>query len=181
MIFKMNQLVDDRLIRKLYRASQAGVPIDLIVRGVCCLRPGLPGISETIRVSSIVGRFLEHSRIYHFQNGGEAEAYVGSADLMPRNLDRRVELLFPIRDPQIRDYLRYTLLEVELRNTTCARELLPDGSYVKRSPAPGDPAVDSQTWLLSHPALGGRGRPYPVHPAVIPAEAGKRRKLSGSS
>jgi polyphosphate kinase len=162
LIFKMNALVDDRLIRALYRASQAGVQIDLIVRGICALRPGLEGISENIRVVSVVGRFLEHSRIYYFENGGQAEIYLGSADLMPRNLDRRVELLFPVKDPAIRQYIRRTLLEVELRNNTRARELLPDGSYVCRCVAPGEPEIDSQSWLIAHPAQGGRGAPFRV-------------------
>ena len=116
----MNSLVDERLIRKLYRASQAGVQVDLIVRGICCLRPGLPGVSDNIRVISIVGRFLEHSRIYYFQNGGDPEVYLGSADLMPRNLDRRVEVIFPVKEPAIRSYIRDAILEVELHNNTRA-------------------------------------------------------------
>lgn len=162
LILKMNSLVDERLIRALYRASQAGVRTDLIVRGICCLRPGLPGVSENIRVISIVGRFLEHSRVYFFGNAGEPEIYLGSADLMPRNLDRRVETLFPIKDPAIRSYLRNTMLEVELRNNTRARELRPDGTYICRGPAPGEPPIDNQQWLLSHPSLGGHGAPFSI-------------------
>jgi polyphosphate kinase len=157
LVLKMNSLVDDRLIRALYRASQAGVEADLIVRGICCLRPGLPGISENIRVISIVGRFLEHSRIFYFGNAGDPEVYLGSADLMPRNLDRRVETLFPIKDSAIRDYLRNAVLEVDLHNNAQARDLQPDGSYVRRSPARGESRLDSQVWLLAHPCAGGRG------------------------
>lgn len=160
LIFKMNSLVDERLIRALYRASQAGVQVDLIVRGICCLRPGVPGVSENIRVISIVGRYLEHSRIYYFGNGGEAEVYLGSADLMPRNLDRRVEVLFPVKDPVIRNYLRGTLLEVQLRDNARARVLQPDGAYICRDPLPGEKPIDSQAWLMAHPSQGGRGAPF---------------------
>ncbi len=156
-IAKMNSLVDDRLIRKLYRASQAGVQIDLIVRGICCLRPGVPGVSDNIRVISIVGRFLEHSRIYYFGNAGAPEAYLGSADLMPRNLDRRVEVLFPVKDPALVAYLRGAVLEVELRNNSRARVLQPDGSYVCRDRQADEPEIDSQDWRLAHPAQGGHG------------------------
>ncbi len=157
LIFKMNSLVDERLIRKLYRASQSGVQIDLIVRGICCLRPGVPGISDNIRVSSIVGRFLEHSRIYYFGNGGAPEVYLGSADLMPRNLDRRVEILFPVNDPAISAYLRNAVLEVELANNSRARILQADGAYVRRQPQAGERLIDSQAWLLANPCAGGRG------------------------
>ena len=160
LIFKMNSLVDERLIRALCRAAQAGVPVDLIVRGICCLRPGVPGVSDRIRVISIVGRFLEHSRIYYFDNGGDSEVYMGSADLMPRNLDRRVEILFPIKDARIRSYIRRTILEVEWRNNVRGHELQPDGSYLRRQPAPGEPVIDSQAWQLVHPTLGGLGAAF---------------------
>jgi polyphosphate kinase len=160
LIFKMNALVDERLVRALYRASQAGVPIDMIVRGICCLRPGLPGISDNVRVISIVGRFLEHSRIYYFENGGAPEVYMGSADLMPRNLDRRVEILFPVKDARIRSYLRNTILEVEMRNNVRGHELQADGSYLRRQSAQGEPVIDSQAWQLAHPTLGGHGAAF---------------------
>ena len=128
-VAKINSLTDTKLIRVLYEASQDGVPIDLLVRGVCTLRPGVPGLSDTITVTSIVGRFLEHSRIFYFLNGGEEEVYIGSADWMQRNLDRRVELLAPIRDLQLRKHLKEEVLDVCLRDNVKARRLLPDGSY----------------------------------------------------
>ena len=130
LIFKMNSLVDRDIIRALYAASQAGVEIDLIVRGICSLRPGVPGWSETIRVRSLVGRFLEHSRIYYFGNGGDDEVYLSSADLMERNLDRRIEVVFPIEDLENKRHLRDVVLSSYLRDTVNARELRPDGSYV---------------------------------------------------
>jgi polyphosphate kinase len=148
--FKMNALVDWQCIQALYRASQAGVTIDLQVRGICCLRPGIPGVSETITVTSIVGRFLEHARIYYFRNGGQEEVLVGSADLMPRNLDRRIELLFPVDHPRLREAIIYTVLRVHLQDSAQARRLLPDGSYERRAPQPGEPAMHSQAWLLAH-------------------------------
>ncbi len=150
-ICKMNALVDDQMIRALYRASQAGVQIDLIVRGICCLRPGLPGISETIRVTSIVGRFLEHSRIYYFHNGGEPLLYVGSADMMPRNINRRVEVLFPIEQPALQAEILQNLLEPQLRDTAKAYLLHADGSYAPLAaltPA-GEPLFGSQDWFLN--------------------------------
>jgi polyphosphate kinase len=145
LVMKLNALTDDRMIRALYRASQAGVPIDLIVRGICSLRPGIPGVSETIRVRSIVGRFLEHSRIYWFENGGDGEMYIGSADLMERNLDRRVETLCPIRDPRALAHLRDVVLDAYLRDTERATVLEPSGAYVK---ATGSPRFDAQAFLL---------------------------------
>jgi polyphosphate kinase len=110
----------------------------------------VPGVSATINVRSVVGRFLEHSRIYYFENGGEPEAFIGSADLMERNLDRRVEVLCPVRDPDIRHHLRHVVLDALLRDTDRATRLLPDGEYVRCTPAPGDPAASSQALLLEH-------------------------------
>src|SRR5690606_25921606 len=142
------------MIRALYRASQAGVSIDMIVRGVCCLRPGIPGLSDRIRVRSIVGRFLEHSRIYYFENGGEPEVYIGSADLMERNLDRRIEVLRPIADPAIRTHLREVVLGALLADTGRAWELRPDGTYVRAAPEPGAEPVNAQQLLLAHYTAG---------------------------
>ena len=152
--FKINALVDPQIIRALYRASQAGLRIDLLVRGICCLRPGLPGISETIRVRSIVGRFLEHSRIFYFANGGQEEIYLGSADMMPRNLDGRVETLFPIEDPVLREAIIERVLQPELSDTVNARELQPDGTYRRVEPKPGEPPFDCQAWFIAHPLSG---------------------------
>ena len=131
LIFKVNGLTDARIVDLLYRASNAGVRIDLLVREMCILRPGVPGLSENIRVLSVVGRFLEHHRIYYFRNGGAEEVYLGSADLMPRNLDRRVELIFPIEDESWLAYLRDDVLRLYLRDTSRSHELRPDGSYAR--------------------------------------------------
>jgi polyphosphate kinase len=147
-IAKINSLTDTKIIRQLYSASQVGVPIDLIVRGICSLRPGVPGLSETIKVISIVGRFLEHSRVFYFQNGGEEEVYIGSADWMLRNLDRRVELLAPIDDPRLKRFLRDELLDAYLRDNVKARLLLPDGAYLRVKGSNNSPAFDSQKHLL---------------------------------
>jgi polyphosphate kinase len=130
----MNSLVDREIIRALYAASKAGVKIDLIIRGICCLRPGVPGWSETIKVRSLVGRFLEHSRIYYFRNGGDEEIYLGSADLMERNLDRRVEAIVPVEDAGLKRHLRDKVLGAYLRDSVNARELRSDGSYVNAKP-----------------------------------------------
>ncbi|MGB8170376.1 MAG: polyphosphate kinase 1 [Chthoniobacteraceae bacterium] len=130
-IAKMNALVDREIIVALYRASQAGVKIDLIIRGICCLRPGMPGISENITVRSIVGRFLEHSRIFYFENAGDPKVYVGSADWMPRNFFRRVEIVFPIEDPALRDRVIKQILGTQLADTAKAATLGPDGTYTR--------------------------------------------------
>ncbi len=148
LIFKTNALVDPEIIRLLYRASQAGVRVQLLVRGICSLRPGLAGISEHIEVTSIVGRFLEHSRIYYFRNGGDEEVYLGSADLMPRNLDHRVEILFPLADDKLVARVRDELLARYLGDTAKARRMLSDGTYVRKKPANGKSMVNCQeSWI----------------------------------
>jgi polyphosphate kinase len=150
LIFKMNALVDKPMIQLLCLASRAGVKIDLLVRGICCLRPGLPGVSENIRVTSVVGRFLEHSRIFYFYNGGSEEVYLGSADLMPRNIDRRVEILFPVHDPNLIRHLRDDVLATYMADTAKARLLLPDGRYERIQPSGKHAPLDSQEQLLNH-------------------------------
>ncbi|MEQ1757602.1 MAG: polyphosphate kinase 1 [Vicinamibacterales bacterium] len=146
LVFKMNSLTDDQMVRALYRASQAGVDIDLIVRGTCCLRPGIAGVSDRIQVRSIIGRFLEHSRVYWFANGGADEMYIGSADLMERNLDRRVETLTPIRDAARRQHLREIVLGTCLRDNARAWLLDEHGHYARATGRD----VDGQRILLQH-------------------------------
>lgn len=149
-IIKTNSLVDNAMIHLFYKASQAGVEIDLLVRGMCCLRPGLKGISDNIRVTSIVGRFLEHSRIYYFGNAGVEEIYLGSADVRTRNLDRRVEILFPIEDIRLVRHIRDDILKIYLADNVKARQLLPDGSYVRRKPQAGEERLNAQEWFIAH-------------------------------
>jgi polyphosphate kinase len=147
----LNSLTDEALIDELYEASKAGVDIDLIVRGICALRPGIPGLSPTIRVVSIVGRFLEHSRIFYFANGGHPEneeVYIGSADWMLRNLDRRVEVVVPVSDPEIKTYLKETVLDTYLKDNVNARVLRSDGSY-KRVVESGE-RIDSQMFFAGN-------------------------------
>jgi polyphosphate kinase len=168
LIFKMNALEDPQMIQLLYRASQAGVKVDLLVRGLCCLRPGVPAISEHIRVTSILGRFLEHSRIFYFRNGGAEEIYLGSADLMRRNLSHRVEIVFPVENPKLVRRLK-EILDIYLADEAKARELQNDGQYARLRRVKKEGLMDSQAWLLSHrdplqaakknkrpPALGGK-------------------------
>ena len=149
-IVKINSLTDDKIVRALYRASQAGVEIDLIVRGICVLRPGIQGPSENIRVVSIVGRFLEHSRVFYFANGGEEEVYIGSADWMHRNLDRRVEAVVPIKEPKLIEYIKHELLDAYLRDNSNAKLLREDGTYKELSPSDETPHFDSQTYFVGH-------------------------------
>ncbi|MBL8100163.1 MAG: polyphosphate kinase 1 [Anaerolineales bacterium] len=147
-IFKMNSLVDTEMIQLLYQASQAGVKVDLLVRGMCCLRPNIKGVSENIRVVSIVGRYLEHSRIYYFQNNEKDEVYMGSADLMPRNLNHRVEVVFPVEDKKQIKYLRDKVLENYLKDNMRARVLQADGSYIRTKPESENKSFDVQSHLM---------------------------------
>ena len=147
-VAKMNSLLEPTVIEALYAASQAGVDIDLIIRGVCTLRPGVKGLSDRIRVRSIVGRFLEHSRIFHFANGGEPETYLGSADWMPRNLFERCEVVFPVTDPVARERIHQEILPVYLADTAKARLMQEDGSYLRASAAVKGPAFSSQEFLM---------------------------------
>ena len=154
---KVNRLTDLNVIEALYEASQGGVEIDLIVRGSCMIRPGEPGLSQTIRVRSVVGRFLEHSRIFYFANGGEEEVYIGSADWMTRNLDRRVEVVAPVLDPQLKKYLKDTVLDAYLRDNVKARVMKSDGMYEMPPMAPGEESFNSQLFFEgpnSSPAVG---------------------------
>jgi polyphosphate kinase len=160
-IAKMNALVDTKIIRKLYEASLAGVRIDLLVRGICCLRPGLPEISENIRVLSILDRFLEHSRIYYFHNGGNPEIYSGSADWMPRNFKKRAEILYPIEDTELKARIIDEILMTYLNDNVKARLMQPDGSYVRVTPKDGVKLVRSQSALIAMAREGGvKSPPY---------------------
>lgn len=163
LVFKMNALEDPPMIHLLYQASQAGVKVDLLVRGICCLRPGVPGVSENIRVTSIVGRFLEHSRVYHFFNGGAEEIYLGSADLMRRNLSHRVEIIFPVENPRLVRRLK-EILDVYLSDQAQARYMQPDGSY-RRSPNYKAPlALNAQLAFMASDSQGGD--PPPAAPSA---------------
>jgi polyphosphate kinase len=145
---KLNALTDPACIQALYRASQAGVPIDLQVRGVCSLRPGVAGVSERITVTSLVGRFLEHSRIFYFRSGDEEEIWLGSADLMPRNLDGRIEVVFPVEAPNLRLAIRDAILFPHLRDTVHLRRMNEHGSYERVPLRPGESPLDSQQLML---------------------------------
>ena len=147
-IVKINSLTDDKIVRALYRASQVGVKIDLIVRGICVLRPGIEGLSENIRVISVVGRFLEHSRVFYFSNGGDEEIFIGSADWMHRNLDRRVEAIAPIKDERIKKYIKEEILGAYLKDNTNARILKSDGSYEKLTVQSNEKEFNSQLYFV---------------------------------
>ncbi len=149
-LLKLNSLVDPVVIASLYEASNAGVEIDLIDRGICCLVPGIKDVSKNIRVISIVGRYLEHSRVFYFYNNGKEEIYLSSADMMQRNLDRRVEITFPLEDPELKNELIKTLLKFSLKDNVKARKLMPDMSYKMIIPKDGENHISSQEWLMNH-------------------------------
>jgi polyphosphate kinase len=152
LILKANSLVDKHMIQLLYEASQAGVKIDLLVRGICSLIPGIKDVSENIRVVSVLGRYLEHSRIFYFYNNGDEEVYLGSADLMPRNLDHRVEVVFPVEREEHLRYLRDNVLETYLEDNMSARIMQSDGTYKRLHPSDKEKGVDVQSWLMEHPS-----------------------------
>jgi polyphosphate kinase len=156
-IAKINGLLEPAMVQALYRASQAGVKIDLVCRGICALRPGLPGLSENIQVISIIDRFLEHSRIFFFNNGGDGQLYIGSADWMDRNLSRRVEVVFPIEQPDLKQRV-LEILKISLADNVKARALLPDGSYRKVARMDGQPALRSQERFLEMAAQNAQRR-----------------------
>jgi polyphosphate kinase len=148
--FKLNNLEETEIIQALYRASMAGIKVDLNVRGLCCLRPGIEGVSDNISVMSIVGRFLEHARIYYFQGDAENEVLIGSSDMMFRNLSERIEVLLPVPDPYIGRVLFEDMLKIHLRDNVKARRLLNDGTYERVTPKPGEEVIDSQAWLIKN-------------------------------
>ena len=155
-VMKLNSLIDGPVIQAIYRASQAGVPVDLIVRGIAGLRPGIPGVSENVRVISIVGRFLEHARVFAFTADGETRYYIGSADMMARNLDNRVELVTPIDDPIATREIQ-AVLDLQLADTALGWELGPDGEWAHRVTPAGEEPVNSQEALMARAAQAGRG------------------------
>jgi polyphosphate kinase len=155
---KLNAVVDAQVIRALYRASQAGVKIDLVVRGICCLKPGVPGLSDNIRVTSILGRFLEHTRVFVFENAGDPEIYFSSADWMPRNLNRRVEAMWIVEEPTIKERVLNHIIPTILSDTAKSYVLQPDGRYLRPAPPAEGPRISSQEMFIRYAEIAYRER-----------------------